>query len=64
MYFQEQEVENGMLEDDPINFRQIMQSYNSHKWIEAMDEEYKSMQDNKVWEFVPLPNDVKPVGYK
>ena len=22
------------------------------------------MQDNKVWELVPLPEDVKPIGYK
>ena len=49
-----------MSEDDPINFRQAMQSSNSHKWIEAMNEKYKSMQDNKVWELVPLPDGVKP----
>ena len=31
---------------------------------EAMREEYKSMQDNKVWELVPLPEGVKPIGCK
>ena len=35
------------MEDDPINFHQAMQSSNSEKWIEAMNEEYKSMQNNK-----------------
>jgi len=29
-----------------------------------MNEEYKSMQDNKVWELVPLPKDIKPIGCK
>ncbi|RVX05968.1 Retrovirus-related Pol polyprotein from transposon TNT 1-94 [Vitis vinifera] len=45
---EECEVESGMMEDDPINFQQAMKSSNSQKWIEAMNEEYKSMQDNKV----------------
>ncbi|RVW30098.1 hypothetical protein CK203_104534 [Vitis vinifera] len=49
VYLQEREVESGMMEDDPINFQQAMKSSNSQKWIEAMNEEYKSMQDNKVW---------------
>jgi len=29
-----------------------------------MNEEYKSMQDNKVWELVPLPEGKKPIGCK
>jgi len=29
-----------------------------------MMKEYKSMQDNKVWELVPLPEGVKPIGCK
>ena len=50
--------------DDHINFHQAMQSSNSEKWIEAMNEEYKSMQDNRVWELVPLREGVKPIGCK
>ncbi|KAL6336595.1 hypothetical protein AAG906_025600 [Vitis piasezkii] len=61
VYLQEREVESGMMEDDPINFQQAMKSSNSQKWIEAMNEEYKSMQDNKVWELVPLPVGTKPI---
>ncbi|RVW24315.1 Retrovirus-related Pol polyprotein from transposon TNT 1-94 [Vitis vinifera] len=64
VYLQEREVETGMMEDDPINFQQAMKSSNSQKWIEAMNEEYKSMQDNKVWELVPLPVGTKPIGCK
>ena len=50
------------MKDDPINFHQAMQGSNYHKWIEAMNEEYKSMQDNKVWELVSLPSGEKPIG--
>ncbi|RVX12033.1 Retrovirus-related Pol polyprotein from transposon TNT 1-94 [Vitis vinifera] len=64
VYLQEREVESGMMEDDPINFQQAVKSSNSHKWIKAMNEEYKSMQDNKVWELVPLPVGTKPIGCK
>ncbi|KAL9274273.1 Retrovirus-related Pol polyprotein from transposon TNT 1-94-like protein [Drosera capensis] len=41
-----------------------MKDPNSSKWIKAMREEYKSMQDNKVWELVQLPEGAKPVGCK
>lgn len=41
-----------------------MQSQNSQKWIEAMDDKMKSMYDNKVWDIVSLPEGVKPVGCK
>jgi len=27
----------------------------STKWTETMNEQYKSMQNNKVWKLVPLP---------
>ena len=64
VYLQEHEKNNGMMEDDPLNFHQAMQDSNSEKWIEAMNEKYKSMQDNKVWELVPLPEGVKPIGCK
>ena len=29
-----------------------------------MNEEYKSMQDNQVWDLVPLPEGKKPIGCK
>ena len=41
-----------MVEDDPINFYQVMKSSNSKKWIDAMYEESKSMKDNDVWDLV------------
>jgi Reverse transcriptase (RNA-dependent DNA polymerase) len=53
-----------MMEDDPVTLRQALESVNSHKWTKAMDEEIKSMYDNKVWDIVPLPECVKPIGCK
>ena len=44
--FHEDEI--SMMEDDPINFHQPIQSSDTQKWIDAMNEEYKSMQDNDV----------------
>ena len=63
-FLQEPEDEISMMEDDPINFHQAIQSSDSQKWIDAMNEEYKSMQDNDVWDLVPLPEGVKPIGCK
>ena len=53
-----------MMEDDPINFHQAIESSDSQKWIDAMNEEYKSIQDNDVWDLVPLPEGAKPIGCK
>ena len=64
VFLQEHDGDIGMMEDDPFNFHQAMQSSNSQRWIEAKNEEYKSMQDNKVWELVPLPEGVKPIDCK
>ena len=63
-FLHENEDNNGLMEDDPINFRQAMQTPNAQKWIDAMNEEYKSMQDNQVWDLVPLPEGTKPIGCK
>lgn len=64
VFLQEHEVDIGMVEDDPINFRQAMESSNSQKWLDAMNEEIKSMKDNDVWDLVPLPEGAKPIGCK
>ena len=52
------------MEDDPVNFQQVKQSDNCQKWIDAMNDEMKSMKDNDVWDLVELPEGVKPIGYK
>ena len=48
VFLQEHEVDIGVVEDDPINFRQAIESSNSQKGIDAMNEEMKSMKDNDV----------------
>ncbi|RDX82956.1 hypothetical protein CR513_36201, partial [Mucuna pruriens] len=41
-----------------------MQSSNSQKWIDAMKDKLKSMQNNDVWDLVELLERVKPIGCK
>ena len=38
IYLQEHEVDLEIKENDPINLRQALQSFNAHKWIDAMNE--------------------------
>ena len=64
VFLQEHEFDIGIVEDDPINFHQVKQSSNSEKWIDAMNDELKSMKDNDVWDLVELPEGTKPIGCK
>ena len=64
IYLQEHEADLEMKENDLINLRQALQSYNAHKWIDAMNEEMKSMHKNDVWDIVQLPEGLKPIGCK
>jgi uncharacterized protein YqgQ len=48
VYLEEHEFDIGMMEEDPENIHQVLKCQNSDKWIEAMNEEIKSMYDNKV----------------
>src|SRR3954463_16347623 len=52
------------MKDDPINFRQAMNRSDSQKGIDAMKEAFKSMQDNQVWDLVPLPEGKRSIGCK
>ena len=51
-------------EYDPINLGQALQSFNAHKWIDAMNEEMKSVHDNDVWDLVRLLEGLKPISCK
>jgi Reverse transcriptase (RNA-dependent DNA polymerase) len=64
VFLQENKFNIGMMKDDSVTLRQTLESVNSHKWTKVMDEEIKSMYDNKVWNIVPLPKGVKPIGCK
>ena len=52
------------IDKDPISFKQAMECSNFEKWLNAIKEELKSMDDNKVWELVNLPEGSKRVGCK
>lgn len=48
VFLQEHEHGIGLTENDLIYVRQAMQSCNSQRWIDAMNEDIKSMKDNDV----------------
>ena len=47
VYLQELEFDLG-IDEDPVSFSQAMESVNSAKWLDAMKEELKSMDQNEV----------------
>jgi Reverse transcriptase (RNA-dependent DNA polymerase) len=52
------------MKDYSLILRQALESVNSHKLIKSIDEEIKSMYNDKVWDIIPLPEGVKPIDYK
>ncbi|KAE8707081.1 hypothetical protein F3Y22_tig00110387pilonHSYRG00804 [Hibiscus syriacus] len=50
--------------DDPVTFHDAVASQENDKWMAAMVEEMKSLNNNLKWELVPLPEGKKPIGYK
>jgi hypothetical protein len=50
--------------DDPTSFNEAINSESSSKWLEAMEDELKSMGTNGVWDLVDIPERVKTVGCK
>ena len=63
VYLQESDFDIG-IRKDPVSFSQAMESDDSSKWMEAMNEELKSMAHKSVWDLIELPNSCKPVGCK
>ena len=63
VYALEQESDLS-IDNDPVSFDQAMSGENSDKWLMAMKEELKSMDDNNVWEMTELLKDSKRVDCK
>ena len=63
VYSVEQECDLS-IDKDPLSFKQAIECGDSEKWYNAMKEELQSMDDNKVWELVELPDGAKQVGCK
>ena len=52
------------MEGDPTSFEEAMRSAHSSKWLEAMQDEMRSMSTNGVWDLERIPNGDKTVGCK
>lgn len=49
---------------EPKSFDEAMRCSDKAKWMEAMEEELKSIEENGTWELTRLPNGRKAVGSK
>ncbi|TKC11565.1 hypothetical protein FA727_23840 [Robertmurraya kyonggiensis] len=49
---------------DPITYEEAISSSYSNFWLDAMEDEMKSMASNDVWDLVELPEGSKPIGCK
>jgi hypothetical protein len=52
------------MEGDPTSYEEAMKSPHSSKWVEAMEDEMKSMSFNNVWYLEEIPKGAKIVGCK
>jgi hypothetical protein len=52
------------MEGDPTLYEEAMGSPNSSMWLEAMEDEMRSMSSNDVWDLEEIPKGAKIVGYK
>ncbi|KAE8731263.1 hypothetical protein F3Y22_tig00002840pilonHSYRG00865 [Hibiscus syriacus] len=50
--------------DDPVTFHDAVTSQENDKWMVAMVEEMESLNHNRTWELVPLPEGKKSIGCK
>jgi hypothetical protein len=56
--------EEIQMEGDPSSFEEAMRSAHSSKWLEAMEDEIRSMSTNRVWDLEEIPKWDKTVGCK
>jgi hypothetical protein len=47
--------EHIQMEGDLTSFEEVMRSAHSSKWLEAMEDEMRSMSTNKVWDLEEIP---------
>ena len=51
-------------DSDPVTYEEAIRSLHSNFWLDAMEDEMKSMVSNGVWDLVELPDGSKPIGCK
>jgi hypothetical protein len=56
--------EEIQMENDPTSFEEAMRNEHSSKWLDAMEDEIKSMSTNKVSDLEEIPKGTKTVGCK
>ena len=52
------------MEDDPTSFEEAMRNDHSSKWLEAIEDEMKSINANKVWDLEIISKGAKTIGCK
>jgi hypothetical protein len=57
-------IEIVHMEGDPTSYEEAMRIPHSSKWLEAMEDEMKSMSSNDVWDIEEISKGTKIVGYK
>ena len=62
--YQVYDTEEVHVEGDPTSYEEAMRSVHSSKWLEAMEDEMKSMSSNGVWDLEEIPKGAKIVGCK
>ena len=58
------ESEEFQIEGDPTLFEEAVRSAHSSKWLEAMEDEIKSIKTNDVWELETISKGAKTVDCK
>ena len=62
VYISEEHVSKGFqIEGDPTSFEEAMRSAHSSKWLEAMQDEMRSMSTNDVWNLEKIPKGAKTI---
>jgi hypothetical protein len=56
--------EEIQMDGDPTSFEKGMRSAHSSKWLEAMEDEMRSMSTNRVWDLEEIIEGVKTIGCK
>uniref|UniRef100_A0A8R7UUE6 Reverse transcriptase Ty1/copia-type domain-containing protein n=1 Tax=Triticum urartu TaxID=4572 RepID=A0A8R7UUE6_TRIUA len=57
-------TEIAHMEGDPTSYEEAMRSPHSSRWVEAMEDETKSMSSKDVWDLEEIPKGAKTMGCK
>jgi hypothetical protein len=52
------------MDGHPTSFKEAMRSVHLSKWLDAIEDEMRSMSVNKVWDLEEIPKGAKTAGCK